>query len=234
MTLLDVIKAACKTKGVPEKHAERIKKAYKVEKAEDAEKAIDSFKEDLLPAIQEAETAAEAAKKKAEQDAVAEYEKKHGLKDGKPAKADDPTPAPKLDPEIAKIIEAQNKTIEELKGLVQNNVKTVASAEKIASAKDLVEAKANTLKSEEAKVKFRKSIAKIQLDGEKSIEEQVNEMYDDFIETQQLGINELVASGQYTPGFQALTERTQEEWTKLMDVDTKTANPGVVDLGISK
>lgn len=223
MTLLDIIKAACNTKGVPEKHAERIKKAYKVEKAEDAEAAIDKFKEDVLPAITEAETAAETAKKKAEQDAVAEYEKKHGLKDGKPAKADDPTPAPsKLDPELAKLIEAQNKTIEELKGMVQSNVKTVASAEKIASAKKLLSEK-----------KLPDNwIGRINADAETSIEDQVKALHDEYVSIQQGVINAAVESGQYTPGFQTPKERTQEEWTKLMDTDTKTANPGVVDLGI--
>ena len=222
---MDVIKAACKTKGVPEKYAERIKKAYKVEKAEDAEKAIDAFKEDILPSIAEAETAAETARKKAEQDAVAEYEKKHGLKDGKPAKADDPTPAPapsKLDPELAKILENQNKTIEELKGMVQNNVKTVASAEKIATAKKLL-----------ADNKLPEGwISRINADAETSIEDQVKALHDEYVSIQQGVINDAVASGQYTPGFQQPKERTEEEWTKLMDTDTKTANPGVVDLGI--
>lgn len=36
MTILDLIKAACKTKGVPEKYAERIQKTFKIEKAEDS------------------------------------------------------------------------------------------------------------------------------------------------------------------------------------------------------
>ena len=31
MTILDLIKAACKTKGVPEKYAERIQKTFKIE-----------------------------------------------------------------------------------------------------------------------------------------------------------------------------------------------------------
>ena len=37
MTILDLIKAACKTKGVPEKYAERIQKTFKIEKAEGME-----------------------------------------------------------------------------------------------------------------------------------------------------------------------------------------------------
>ena len=65
MTILELIRAACKTKGVPEKYAERIQKTFKIEKAEGMEAYVDLFKENVLPAIQEAEneakTAAEAA-----------------------------------------------------------------------------------------------------------------------------------------------------------------------------
>ena len=78
MTILDLIKAACKTKGVPEKYAERIQKTFKIEKAEGMEAFVDLFKENILPAIQEAEN---EAKTTAETAAVAAYEAKHGLKE---------------------------------------------------------------------------------------------------------------------------------------------------------
>ena len=77
MTILDLIKAACKTKGVPEKYAERIQKTFKIEKAEGMEAFVDLFKENIFPAIQEAEN---EAKTTAETAAVAAYEAKHGLK----------------------------------------------------------------------------------------------------------------------------------------------------------
>ncbi len=51
MTILDLIKAACKTKGVPEKYAERIQKTFKIEKAEGMEAFVDLFKDNILPAI---------------------------------------------------------------------------------------------------------------------------------------------------------------------------------------
>jgi len=224
MTILELIRRACKTKGVPEKYAARIEKASKVEKAEDVESSVDNFKENILPAITEAETAAEAAKKAEVEKAVADYEKKHGLKDGKPAKKEEePNPdASKLDPAIVKLIEAQNKTIEELKGMVQTNVKTVASAEKTATAKKLLSEK-----------KLPDNwIGRINADSETSIEDQVTALNDEYVSIQQGVINAAVESGQYTPGFQQPKERTEEEWAKLMDTDTKASNPGVVDLGI--
>ena len=64
MTILDLIKAACKTKGVPEKYAERIQKTFKIEKAEGMEAFVDLFKENILPAIQEAENEAKTLRLK--------------------------------------------------------------------------------------------------------------------------------------------------------------------------
>ena len=78
MTILDLIKAACKTKGVPEKYAERIQKTFKIDKAEGLEACVDLFKENILPAIQEAEN---EAKTSAEVAAVTAYEEKYGLND---------------------------------------------------------------------------------------------------------------------------------------------------------
>ena len=217
MTILDLLKRACKTKGVPEKYAERIEKASNVTKAEDVESAVDSFKENILPVIQEAETSA-----------TAEYENKYGLKDGKPVKTPEPKKDPEpvkvdgLSPEITKLIEAQNKQIEDLKGLVHSSVKSVASADKTAAAKRLL-----------AEKKLPEGwLNRIQAESEISIEDQVKALNDEYVSIQQGVINEAVESGKYAPGFQQPKERSEEEWTKLMNEDSKSGNPGVVDLGI--
>ena len=80
MTILDLIKAACKTKGVPEKYAERIQKTFKIEKAEGMEAFVDLFKDNILPDLVSNEQGSQASIDAA----IAAYEKKHGLKDGKP------------------------------------------------------------------------------------------------------------------------------------------------------
>ncbi|MEG2066342.1 MAG: hypothetical protein RRZ65_01685 [Tannerellaceae bacterium] len=59
MTILELIIAACKAKGVPEKYAERIQKTFKIEKAEGIEAFVDMFKDNILSAITEAEQAAQ-------------------------------------------------------------------------------------------------------------------------------------------------------------------------------
>ena len=104
MTILDLIKAACKTKGVPEKYAERIQKTFKIEKVEGMEAFVDLFKENILPAIQEAEN---EAKTTAETAAVAAYEAKHGLKDGKPV--EDPDKNKKTEEELLKDLSPEVK-----------------------------------------------------------------------------------------------------------------------------
>ena len=110
MTILDLIKAACKTKGVPEKYAERIQKTFKIEKAEGMEAFVDLFKENILPAIQEAEN---EAKTTAETAAVAAYEAKHGLKDGKPV--EDPDKNKKTEEELLKDLSPEVKAYQHKK-----------------------------------------------------------------------------------------------------------------------
>lgn len=121
MTILEIIQATCKSKGVPEKYAERIQKAFKIEKAEGIEGFVDMFKDNVLPAITEAEQTAGQAAQAA---AVAEYERTHGLKDGKPVQTP-PNPATppavdltKLSPELQALFAAQQKQLGDLTTLV--------------------------------------------------------------------------------------------------------------------
>lgn len=131
MTILQLIIAACVTAGVPEKFAERIQKTFKIEKEEGIEGCVALFKENILPAISEAEQAAQAEAKAA---AVVEYEKTYGLKDGKPVENPNPTPPnpaipdlSKLSPELQAYFSAQQTQIGELttliKGLATNQQK---------------------------------------------------------------------------------------------------------------
>ncbi len=97
MTILQLIIAACVAAGVP------------------------LFKENILPAISEAEQAAQADAKAA---AIVEYEKNHGLKDGKPIQ--NPTPPnpaipdlSKLSPELQAYFSTQQKQIGDLTDLVK-------------------------------------------------------------------------------------------------------------------
>lgn len=225
MKIIDLIKKSLKEKGIDEKYALRIEKAFKVEKEENIAAAIESFWENVLPAIAEAETytqkeTEEAAKK----NAIAEYEKKHGLKDGKPIEEPNPDEDQYkgLPPAVVKLIEAQNKQLEELKGLVETKSKETATAEKKATAKALV-----------VNAKLPEGwLERVNLESETSLEDQVKALGEEYIKIQQDAINEKVASGEYSVGSFQPRDRSEADWTKLMDGDTTPNNPGTVDLGL--
>lgn len=228
MKIIDLIKAACKTKGVDVKHASRIQKSLKISKAEEVETAIDSFKENILPVIEEAEakakTAAEkATKKTAGEEALIAFREKHGLdEDGKPIKKDpDPDPS-KISPEVKAIMDAQSKAIEDLTKLVKTNASSVSTAEKTATATKLV-----------ADAKLPEGwVSRVDLNSETPMEEQIEALTEEYTEIQQGAITDKVKSGEFTPGFQTPKERSEKEWTELMNEDEETSDPGAVDLGI--
>ena len=109
------IKKACKAKGVPEKYAERIQKTFAIDKEENIEGCVDLFKENILPAIQEAESGAKAtAEEAAKKAAIEAYEKEHGLKDGKVVEKKPDVKLDGLDSNVKALIESQNAQITKL------------------------------------------------------------------------------------------------------------------------
>lgn len=226
MTILDLIKAACKTKGVPEKYAERIQKTFKIEKAEGMEAFVDIFKDNLLPAIQEAEN---EAKREAETAAVSAYEGKYGLKDGKPVEKpkEEPTVGddlPKgLSPEIKAYLDGFKKTMEDAVGKVDTTVTNAANEAK----KDVARKQLKDAGLPEG------WIGRIDVLSKTTIEDQIKGLSDEYINIQQKAIDDAVAKGDYTPGNMQIPERSEADWAKLMNGEnTGASNPGVVDLGI--
>lgn len=227
MKLIDFIKKTLKEKGIDEKHADRILKAFKLEKEEDVAGAVESFSENILPAIAEAETKAqkdaEEATKKA---AIEAYEKEHGLKGGKPI--ENPNPDDDkfkgLDPTVKAVLDAQNKQLEEMKELLKGNQQSASLAEKKTTA-------ASLLKTAELPEGW---LDRIKFDSDVKLEDQVKALGEEFVSIQQKAIDDKVASGEYTLGSVQLKDRSEAEWTKLMDSDVTPNNPGTVDLGLSK
>lgn len=229
MTILDLIKAACKTKGVPEKYAERIQKAFKIEKAEGMEAFIDLFKENLLPAIQEAEA---EAKKEAEAVAISSYEEKHKLKDGKPVeneegkdKKPDEEALKDLSPEVKAYLEGMKKSFEDALKKVDTTIATTANEAKKGKAAQLV-------KDAELPDAW---LNRVDLASETSLDDQVKALKDEYTDIQQKAIDAAVARGDYAPGAIQLPERSEADWAKLMNqdaTDANTNNPGVVNLGV--
>lgn len=227
MTILDVIKAACKTKGVPEKYAERIQKTFKIEKAEGMEAYVDLFKENVLPAIQEAENEAKTA---AEAAAVSAYETKFKLKDGKPVESQEET---KAEDELLKGLSPEVKAyLERIEKKFEDSIKKVDTS---------ISNSANEAKKEIARKQLKDAglpeswLSRVDLAAETTIEDQVKNLSTEYTGIQQRAIDDAVARGDYAPGSIQMPERSEADWIKLMDQDTidaNTSNPGVVNLGI--
>lgn len=227
MTVLDVIKAACKTKGVPEKYAERIQKTFKIEKAEGLEAYVDLFKENILPAIQEAENEAKTA---AEAAAISAYEAKYGVKEGRPVETS----------------KEENKSEDELKGLSPEVKAYLERLEKkfddsLKKVDTSISNSANEAKKENARKQLKDAglpeswLNRVDLAAETSIDDQIKALSTEYTGIQQKAIDEAVARGDYAPGSIQLPERSEADWIKLMDqdvMDANTNNPGVVNLGI--
>lgn len=194
MTILEIIQAACRSKGVPEKYAERIQKAFKIEKAEGIEGFIDLFKDNVLPAITEAEQAAQTA---AQATAVAEYEKTHGLKDGKPVQTPSAPGTPpavdltKLSPEIQALFAASQKQIGDLTTLVTGMVSTQQRSSKL----DIVRTKMKGKIDDD----FLEDYAtRVNLDAE-NLDAEVDTKVKEFGVMKQKFITKAVSEGHYAP-----------------------------------
>ena len=224
MTILELIRAACKTKGVPEKYAERIQKTFKIEKAEGMEAYVDLFKENVLPAIQEAENEAKTAA------AVSAYETKFKLKDGKPVESQEET---KAEDELLKGLSPEVKAyLERIEKKFEDSIKKVDTS---------ISNSANEAKKEIARKQLKDAglpeswLSRVDLAAETTIEDQVKNLSTEYTGIQQRAIDDAVARGDYAPGSIQMPERSEADWIKLMDQDTidaNTSNPGVVNLGI--
>ena len=233
MTILDLIKAACKTKGVPEKYAERIQKTFKIEKAEGMEAFVDLFKDNILPDLVSNEQGSQASIDAA----IAAYEKKYGLKDGKPIETTKTkkTKKPKDDEEdedededleglpasVVKLLKAQQKQISELAASVSTVATTVTTSTKQASAKALFA---------DSKLPA-KWFNRIDVNSETSVEDQIKELQEEFAEIKQSVIDDEVAGGDYKPNSYKPKERSEKEWLDLME-DEEGSDNGVASLGL--
>ena len=232
MTITETIKKALREQGISEGYAERVQKAFGVETETGAEAAVKAFKENILPAIEEAgKEAREKAAKEARKDAVAEYEKTHGLKDGKPVTSptdpmpQKPLPTGEINAALRDWIENQNKQLQELRAEINQSKAERTRAERQAEAKAAIQ-KAGLPDS---------WTERIRTDSETPIEEQVKALSEEFTAIRQSAIDGMVGSGGTPPMPKEDTARSEKEWTELMMAgDKNAAANGTVSLTDSK
>ena len=232
MTIIDAIKKGLKAAGVNEKYAAKVQKLFKIEKEEDIDTYVALFKDNILPDLEDT-----SAVEKAKKDAIAEYEKNNGLKDGKPVKKTKKTAKSEEDDEdegkdedfeglpasVVKLLKAQQKQISELAASVSTVATTVTTSTKQASAKSLFA---------DSKLPA-KWFNRIDVNAETSVEEQIKELQEEFAEIKQSVIDDEVAGGGYKPNSYKPKERSEKEWLELME-DEEGANNGTASLGLEE
>lgn len=130
----------------------------------------------------------------ATQTAVANYEKKHNLKDGKPAEGGGTPPNPPKPPEV------DDKTPEWAKALIQSNealTQKIEVLEKDKATQTKAEKQAAALKGSKVLPEHlqKKWANRIDPDGETAIEDQVKELEEEFTETHKSIIGESSGKG---------------------------------------
>lgn len=236
MEILVTIKKALKKAGVPEKYAAKVKALFNIESEENLENYVSLFKDNILPDLE----ASEQNNQDVANNAIAEYEKKHGLKDGKPIEGkgkkgkknktvvddDDDDVDDDLDdlpPAFKKMLQAQQKQIQTLTDNISTLTKTVSDSGKNASAKALFD----TAKLPE------KWFKRIDVNSETSVEDQIKELQEEYKEIRQSAISDEVEAGNYRPYVAQPKDRTEKEWLEIMNKDEGTGDSnGVASLGI--
>lgn len=227
-----LLKKGLKAAGVNEKYAAKVQKLFKIEKEEDIDTYVALFKDNILPDLEDT-----SAVEKAKKDAIAEYEKNNGLKDGKPVKKTKKTAKSEEDDEdegkdedfeglpasVVKLLKAQQKQISELAASVSTVATTVTTSTKQASAKALFA---------DSKLPA-KWFNRIDVNAETSVEEQIKELQEEFAEIKQSVIDDEVAGGGYKPNSYKPKERSEKEWLELME-DEEGANNGTASLGLEE
>ena len=214
MTIIEAIKKALKEQGVSESYAERVQKAFGVNAVDGVAAAVKTFKEYMLPAIEEAgKSAAEKASSEASKTAIANYEKTHGLKDGKPIAPDPTQPLPQkplgeTPPSGANLELAElNKQLQEIRSRIAKSEAEAANAARLSEAKAAIQ-KAGLPEA---------WLSRINTAAEASIEEQVKTLGDELTAIRQDAINQNVASGGMRSMPAESTARTAEDWANFMN-----------------
>lgn len=224
MTILELINAQCRVVGVPEKYAGKIQKLFKIEMGEGISGYVQMYKDNILPDVEASEQASQAVTQKA----IADYEKKHSLKDGKIVEAKKDDNPEKIDvsglsPEIKAIIDTQTAQIAALTTAVQGVTATISTSQKQGTAKGLFET---------AKLPA-KWLARIDVNSETPIEDQIKELQTEYLELKQSIINDEVEAGDYKPHAATPKDRSEADWAKLMDSDVTAAkDSSVASLGL--
>lgn len=232
MTILDAIRKGLKAAGVNEKYATKVQKLFKIEKEEDIDTYVALFKDNILSDLEDTSVV-----EKAKKDAIAEYEKNNGLKDGKPIKPAKKTKKTAESEEeeeeeeedfdsvpasVLKLFKAQQKQISQLTSSVNTLTGNITTSSKQASAKVLFD---------NAKLP-EKWFKRIDVNSKISVEDQIKELAEEYAEIRQSAVTDEIENGNYTPQSQ-VKDRSEKEWLDIMNKEEGIGGTnGIASLGI--
>ena len=234
--MIKKIKEALKKAGINEKYAAKVQAIFNVESEDNLETYINLFKDNILPDIEANDTAAAAANAKA----IADYEKKHGLKDGKVVEKkgkgkkgkkeekeddeeedDDDTKG--LPASVVKMMKAHQKQIAELTGQVTSLATNLTDTSKKTAARTVF----NDAKLPE------KWFGRLDVNSEISIEDQIKDLQEEYAEIRQSAVNEEVGNGNYNPHSYTPKERTEKEYLEVFNKEASASSDfGTASLGL--
>lgn len=204
MTILEQIKALCKTMGIPVKYADQILKTFNVEKEDQVQVAVENFNTNIFPIIKEQEAAAQAA--------VVEYEKKYKIKDGKPVEEKKPQEQnPPIDlsglsPEMQAFFQVQQTQMQNLTDLVTN----LTSGQVKAQRMEIVRAK---MKGKIDDDFLEDYVGRVNLDTE-DLDGEIGKQVETYTKMSQKFINKAVAEGRYEPASGSVSDSDFNEFLK--------------------
>lgn len=221
MTILESIKKALKKAGVPEKYAGKMQKLFNIENEDKLEEYVSLFKDNILPDLESSENDVQARMEAAGKKVIEKYEKRHGLKDGKPVdsgKTPEETKTDDLPPSVKALIDAQSRQIADLTGVVTNLATSVATSQKQSSADALFK---------DAKLP-EKWFSRVDVNSEKPVEDQIKELKEEWAELRQGIIDDQVEAGNYRPNQYTPKDRTEKEWQDFMEGGKNTSKDASV------
>lgn len=196
-------------KGLDKRFASYIITAFAVDTEDAADKAVESFAQ-LAPAF-DTKSEAEKLQKEAAAKAIRDYEKEHGLKDGRPVKSDpiktEPIePKPLGDTKPDNNVEALQEQLRQLSEQVKQITMRTKSEEIVSRAKEELKKKG-----------VPESWASL-INTEMEIAPQIDMIAERYTEVRQNTIDEAVKNGGMVPGKRIEDDqKSVEDLRKLMD-----------------
>lgn len=205
MNIKEKVEKKLAEKGLDKRFASYIITAFAVDTEEAADKAVESFAQ-LAPAF---DTKIEAEKIKKE--AVAAYEKTHGLKEGKPVKTE-PTKTEPIEPKPLGGTKPDS-TVEQL----QEQLRELSEQVKQMTMRNKAEGILSQAKAELKKKGVPESWASL-INTELEVAPQIDLLAEKYTEVRQSAIDEAVKNGGMTPskGIED-DQKSDEDLRKLMD-----------------